>query len=76
MRLVHSQSVIKHAIKMNCTCTVETLESFWNPLSMCFEHRLGTLAILYPLLRLVVLGIAHGSQECASFTLSQLLSMP
>ena len=49
MHLVHSQSVIKHAIKINCMSTVETLESFWNSLSMCSEHQLGTLAILYPL---------------------------
>ena len=141
MRLVHSQSVIEHAIKMNCTSTVETLEKFWNPLSKCSEHQVGTLPILYslvkvsstgellmvvknaprslsvnyyachrdhglleycrdiwrfldefilvfwtpspelrrsstPWLRLIVLGIAHGSQQGALFTLRQLLCMP
>ena len=47
MRLVHIQSVIKHAIKMNFTSTAVTLESFWNPLSMSYAHKVGALVILY-----------------------------
>ena len=61
---------------MHYTSALETLESFWLALSRCSEHRVGAWAIFSPLLRLVVLGITHGSQEGALFTLSQLLSMP
>ena len=61
---------------MDYTSTLETLESLSNPLSMSSALRVGGLAILYPWLRLAVLGIAHGSQQCALFNLSQLLSMP
>ena len=61
---------------MHYTSTLETLESFWNPLSMCFAHRVGALAILYALVRLLVLGIAYGSQQFTLFTLSQLLRVP
>ena len=42
MRLVHSQSIIKHAIEiMDYTSTVETLEGFLMSLSLCFEHQVG-----------------------------------
>ena len=61
---------------MDYTITLETLESFWMAFSRCFEHRVGAWAILYPWLRLVVLGIAQRSQEDALFTLSQLLRIP
>ena len=36
---------------MHYTSILETLESFWNPLSMCSAHRVGALAILYPLVK-------------------------
>ena len=49
--LVHSQSIIKHAIYMDYTITLETLESFWMAFSRCFEHRVGAWAILYPLVK-------------------------
>ena len=61
---------------MHYSSSLETLESFWNPLCMGYANRVGALVILYPLLRLVVLGIAHDSQQCALFSLNQLLSMP
>ena len=32
---------------MHYTSTLETLESFWNPLSMCSAHRVRALVILY-----------------------------
>ena len=74
--LFHSQSIIKHAIKMVYTSTLETLEDFWMSLSWCSKHQVGGWAILYPWLKFVVLGIAHGGQQVALFALSQLLSMP
>ena len=49
MRLVHSQSIIKHSVYMDYTSTLETLESFWTALSRCSEHRVGVWAIVYPL---------------------------
>ena len=49
--LVHSQSIIKHAIKMEYTSTLETLEDFWMSLSWCSEHQVGAWAILYPLVK-------------------------
>ena len=64
--LVCSQSINKHAIKMDYT----------NPLSMSSAHWVGGLAILYPLVKVSSVGIAHGSQQCALFNLSQLFSMP
>ena len=77
MRLVHSQSIIMHAIEiMDYTSTVETLEDFWMTLSWCFEHQVKAWAILTPWLRLVILGIPHGGQQCALLTLSRLLCMP
>ena len=60
---------------MDYTSTLEILESFWLALSKCSEqqseHRRSSTASL----RLVVLGIAYGSQQGALFTLSQLLSI-
>ena len=32
---------------MHYTSTLETLESFWNPLSMCSAHNVGAKEILY-----------------------------
>ena len=32
---------------MHYTSTLETLESFWNPLSMCSAHHAGASEILY-----------------------------
>ena len=40
---------------------------------MYSARRVGALAILYPLVKVSSTGIAHGSQQCALFTLSQLL---
>ena len=51
MRVVHSQSIIKHAIKMVYTSTLETLEDIWMSLSRCSEHQVGARAILYPLVK-------------------------
>ena len=51
MCLVHSQSIIKQAIKMDYTNTLETLEDFWMSLSWCSEHEVGAWAILYPLVK-------------------------
>ena len=52
MRLVHSQSIIKHAIEIiDYTSTVDILEGLWMILSWCFEHQVGALAILYPLVK-------------------------
>ena len=60
---------------MDYTSTLETLEDFWMTLSWCStKFELGRSST--PWLRLVVLGIADGSEQCALFTLSQLLSMP
>ena len=50
--LVHSQSIIKHPIKMDYTSTLETLEDFWMTLSCCSEHQVGGWAILYLLVKL------------------------
>ena len=72
---------------MHYTSTLETLESFSSALSRFSEDRVGAWAILYsfvtelgrsscPWLKLVVLGIAHGSREGTLFTLSILLSLP
>ena len=74
--LVHSQSIIKHAIKMDYTSALETLDDFLMILSWYSEHQVGVWAILSLWLSLVVPGITHGSQQSALFTLSQLLSMP
>ena len=52
MRLVNSQSIIQHAISMDYTSTLHTLEDFWMRLSCCFEHQVGALAILYSLVKL------------------------
>ena len=49
--LVPSQSIIKHAIKMDYTSALETIEDFWMTLSWCSEHQVGALAILYPLVK-------------------------
>ena len=49
--LVHSQSIIKDAIKMDYTSTLETLEDFSMSLSWCSEHQVGAWAILYPLVK-------------------------
>ena len=54
--LVYSQSINKHAIKMDYTSTLETLESFSNPLSMSSAHRVGGMAILYPLVKVSSVG--------------------
>ena len=51
MRLVHSQSIIKHAIEMDYTSTLETLEGLWMTLSWCFAHRVKAWAILYPFVK-------------------------
>ena len=40
-RLVHCQSIIKHAISMDYTSTLDTFESFWMALSRCSEQRVG-----------------------------------
>ena len=61
---------------MEYTSTLETIEDFWMSLSRCSEHQVGAWAILYTLVRLVVLGIAHCGQEGALFALSQLLILP
>ena len=75
--LVYSHSINKHAIKVDYTSTLETLESFLNPLSMSSAHRVAVVwRSCTHWLRLAVLGIAHGSKQCALFNLSQLLSMP
>ena len=50
-RLVHSQWIVKHAIKRDYTSTLETLGYFCMTLSWCSEHQVGTWAILYPLLK-------------------------
>ena len=50
MHFVHSQ-IVNHAIKLDYTSTLETLESFWIALSRCFEHQVGAWAILYPLVK-------------------------
>ena len=76
MRLVHSQSIIKHAIKiMNYTSTVQTFEGFWISLSCVSNTKSELKRSSTPWLRLVVLGIAHGGQEGALFALSQLFSI-
>ena len=49
--LVHSQSIIKHARKMNYTSTLETLEDFWMTLSRWSEDRVGAWAIFYILVK-------------------------
>ena len=49
--LVHSQSIIKHAIKMDYTSALETIEDFWMTLSWCYEHQVGAWAIFYPLVK-------------------------
>ena len=36
---------------MHYTSTLETLESFWNPLSMCSTHHVEALEILYTLVK-------------------------
>ena len=54
--LVNSQSIIKHAINMECTSTLETLEDFWMSLSWCSEHQVGAWAILYPLVKVCSAG--------------------
>ena len=54
--LVHSQSFIKHAIKMVYTSTLETVEDFWMSLSWCSEHQVGARAIHYPLIKVCSTG--------------------
>ena len=54
MRLVHSQSIIKHAIYIDYMSILETLEDFWMTLSLCSKHQVGAWAILYPLVKVVV----------------------
>ena len=49
--LVHSQSIVKHAIKMDYTSALETLKVFWMTLSWCSEHQDGAWAIFYPLVK-------------------------
>ena len=61
---------------MDYTSTLETLESFSNPLSMSSAHRVRAWMILHPLVKVSIPGIAHCSQQGALFTLGQLLSMP
>ena len=51
MRLVDSQSIIKHSIKMDYTSTLETLEDFWMTLSLFSEHQFEASVILYPLVK-------------------------
>ena len=51
MRLVHSQSIIKHAIKMDYMSTLENLEDFWMISYLCSEHQVGAWAILYPMVK-------------------------
>ena len=41
---------------MDYTNTLETLESFLNALSMSSGHRVGGLAILYPLVKVSSVG--------------------
>ena len=48
MHFAHSQ-IVKHAIKMDYTSTLETLEDFWMTLCWCAELEIGARAILYPL---------------------------
>ena len=50
-RVVHCQSSIKHAMKMDYTSTLQTLEDFWMTLSWCSEHHFRAWAILYPLIK-------------------------
>ena len=54
--LVYSQSINNHAIKMDYTSALETLESFSNHLSMSSAHQVGGLAILYPLVKVSSVG--------------------
>ena len=61
---------------MDYMSTLETLESFWMALSSCSEHQIGASTFLYPLFEVSKPGIAHGSQQGALFSLSQLLSIP
>ena len=68
--------ILKRAIQIEYMSNLETLEGFSNALARCSKHRIGAWGILYPLVKLLVLGIARGSQQGALFTLSQLLSMP
>ena len=49
--LVHSESIIKHAIKIDYTSTLETLEDLWLTLSWYCEHQVGGWAILYLLVK-------------------------
>ena len=60
---------------MDYTSTLEVLENFWMALSRCSKHPVGAWAILYHLVKVRFLGIAHGSQQGALFTLTELLSI-
>ena len=43
---------------MHYTSTLETLECIWKSLFMCSAHRVGALAILYPLVEVSSTGIS------------------
>ena len=64
---------------MDDTSALETLGSFWMALSWYSNHQVGAWAILYPLIKvssqLLSMGIAHGIQQVALLTLSQLFSI-
>ena len=55
MHFVHSQ-IVKHAIKMDYTSTLETLEDFWMTLSWRSKLQIGARAILYPLVKVSIPG--------------------
>ena len=56
MRLVDSQSIIKHAKKMDYRSTLDILEDLWMTLSWCSEHQVETWAFLYALVKVSNLG--------------------
>ena len=55
MCLVHSQSIIKHAIKMDYTSALETLEGLSNAFAGHCVHYAGALEILYLLVKVIEL---------------------
>ena len=50
MHFVNSQ-IVKHAIEMDYTSTLENIEDFWMTLSRFSEHHVGVWAILYSLVK-------------------------
>ena len=61
---------------MHDTSTLETLEGFSNVLARVPYTKSELWQSSTPWLTLVILGIAHCSQQGAFFTVGQLLSMP